>query len=208
MEKLKEKLALIFPYLNEKQRRIVCAAEASQLGRGGKSLICRLTGMSRPTLNQGIKDLFSETKGFDSDRIRKEGAGRKTKAESQPGLKEALESLVEPLTSGDPESALRWTVKSCRTLARELANQNFTVGKTAVANLLSEPGYSLQSGQKGLEGESHPDRNAQFEFINRRSLTCLNQSLPVISVDTKKKKTSEILKIRGGNTGIKRMPAR
>jgi hypothetical protein len=187
MENIKEKLSLISPYLNEKQKRIVYAAEANQIGRGGKSLICKLTNISRPTLNQGLRDLFSGTKGSVSDRIRKEGAGRKSQAESQPGLTEVLESLVEPATSGDPQSALRWTIKSCRTLSEELANQNFKAGKTTVANLLSELGYSLQSNQKGLEGESHPDRNAQFEFINRRALTYLNQSLPVISVDTKKK---------------------
>jgi hypothetical protein len=173
--------------LNEKQRRIVYAAEANQIGRGGKSLICSLTKMSRPTLNQGMKDLFSDTKSFDSDRIRKEGAGRKPQDEIQPGVKEALESLVEPTASGDPQSALKWTIKSCRTLADELNKQKFIVGKTTVAHLLSELGYSLQSNQKGLEGKSHPDRNAQFEFINRRALTYQNLNLPVISVDTKKK---------------------
>ncbi|GHV21964.1 hypothetical protein FACS189428_3230 [Clostridia bacterium] len=143
--------------------------------------------MSRPTLNQGLKDLFSLTNTQKNERIRKEGAGRKSQAENQPELKKALESLVEPTTSGDPQSALKWTIKSCRTLADELKKQNFTVGKTTVANLLSELGYSLQSNQKGLEGENHIDRNAQFEFINRRALTYLNLNLPVISVDTKKK---------------------
>jgi hypothetical protein len=187
MEKLKEKLELISPYLNEKQRRMVYAAEAHQIGRGGKSLICSLTNISRPTLNRGIKDLFSDTDASKSERIRKKGAGRKTLTACQPGLKEALESLVEPLTSGDPQSALKWTIKSCRILAEELTKQGFNVGKTTVSNLLSELGYSLQSNRKGLEGESHPDRNAQFEFINKRATTYLNRELPVISVDTKKK---------------------
>ncbi|GHT42939.1 hypothetical protein FACS189437_10820 [Bacteroidia bacterium] len=187
MENLKEKLSLISPHLNEKQRRIVFAAEAYQIGRGGKSLVCRLTKMSRPTLNQGLKDLFSAINVSENGRIRKEGAGRKSQAANQPELKKALESLVEPTTSGDPQSALKWTIKSCRTLAEELKNQGFKAGKTTVANLLSELGYSLQSNQKGLEGESHIDRNAQFEFINRRAVTYLNKALPVISVDTKKK---------------------
>ncbi|GHV61180.1 hypothetical protein FACS1894195_1290 [Bacteroidia bacterium] len=187
MERLKEKLALITPYLNEKQKRIVYAAEANQIGRGGKSLICSLTHMSRPTLNQGVKDLFSAIHASHPERVRKKGAGRKTQAARQAGLKEALESLVEPTTSGDPQSALRWTVKSCRTLSQELKNKNFNVGKTTVANLLTELGYSLQANQKGLEGENHPDRNAQFEFINRRALSYQNLNLPVISVDTKKK---------------------
>jgi hypothetical protein len=187
MDKLKEKLALISPCMNEKQRRIVYAAEAHQIGRGGKTLICSLTNMSRPTLNRGQKELFSEEKAASTERIRQEGAGRKSQSESHPGLKEALESLVEPETSGDPQSSLRWTVKSCRTLSKELSKQGFTVGKTTVSHLLSELGYSLQSNQKGLEGESHPDRNAQFEFINRRASSYLNANLPVISVDTKKK---------------------
>jgi hypothetical protein len=153
--------------------------------------------MSRPTLNQGIKDLFSDIKASNSERIRKKGAGRKTQSESQPGLKEALESLVEPTTGGDPQSALGRTVKSCRTLAQELKNQNFKVGKTTVANLLSELGYSLQSNRKGLEGESHPDRDAQFAFINRRALTYQSQELPVISVDTKKKESIGNFKNQG-----------
>ena len=197
MENLKEKLALIAPILDEKQRRMIFAAEAHQIGRGGKSLICRLTNMSRPTLNQGMKDLFSDTDTVISERIRKEGAGRKTEKENQPELMQALESLVEPGTSGDPQSALRWTVKSCRTLAEELKRQHFKVGKTTVSNLLSELGYSLQSNQKGLEGESHIDRNAQFEFINRRALTYLNLGLPVISVDTKKKENIGNFKNQG-----------
>ena len=103
MENLKEKLALIAPILDEKQRRMIFAAEAHQIGRGGKSLICRLTNMSRPTLNQGMKDLFSDTDTVISERIRKEGAGRKTEKENEPELMQALESLVEPGTSGDPQ---------------------------------------------------------------------------------------------------------
>jgi transposase len=187
MDKLKEKLEQISPFLNEKQRRIVYAAEANQIGRGGKSQICLLTNMSRSTLNQGMKDLQADPDPSGSERIRKKGAGRKKQTDDQPQLKGALESLVEPLTSGDPESALRWTLKSSRTLAGELTAQGFKVGKTTVTNLLSELGYSLQSNRKGLEGESHPDRNAQFEFINKRAETYVSKNLPVISVDTKKK---------------------
>jgi transposase len=141
--------------LNERQKRVVYAAEAIQISRGGKSLVCRVTGMSRLTLNQGIKDLLSGTNVSGTERIRKEGAGRKSQAKSQPELKTALEALVEPVTSGDPESALRWTIKSCHTLAKELANKEFKIGKTTVSKLLADLGYSLQSNQKGLEGAGH-----------------------------------------------------
>jgi hypothetical protein len=176
--------------LNEKQKRIVYAAEANQTGRGGKSLICKLTNMSRPTLNRSIKDLFSEIQPVSPERIRNEGAGRKPLPVNQPELKQSLEALVESGTGSDPQSCLKWILKSCRTLASELVNQGFKVGKTTVANLLKDLGYSLQSNLKGLEGESHEDRNAQFEFINRRATTYINKNLPVISVDTKKKENT------------------
>ncbi|KAA6315775.1 hypothetical protein EZS27_033817 [termite gut metagenome] len=135
------------------------AAEANQTGRGGKSVICRLTNMSRSTLNQGMKDLQTGSVLSGSERIRKQGAGRKKQTDDQPQLKGALESLIEPVTSGDSESALRWTLKSSHTSAGELTAQGFKTGKTTVTNLLSELGYSLQSNRKGLEGKSHPDRN-------------------------------------------------
>ena len=186
MEKLKEKLAIMSKCLNERQRRIVFAAEARYIGRGGKVLISTLTGMSRPTLDRGMKELDA---GMDSvsGKIRQSGAGRKKRTEQYPALKDALESLVEPLASGDPESALRWTIKSCHTLSKELTSMGYPVGKTTVSHLLSELGYSLQSNTKGLEGESHPDRNMQFEFINYQCEKFMKSHHPVISVDTKKK---------------------
>jgi hypothetical protein len=190
MEKILEKLRKISPILNEKQRRIVFAAEAEQLGRGGKSTISALTGMSRSTLNAGFADLkvlSDNISGTDKGNIRRCGGGRKKITETEPHILSALESLVEPLTCGDPESALRWTVKSTRTLANELNNQGFKVGKSAVAVMLDSLGYSLQSNQKRLEGANHPDRNAQFEHINRNVQNFINQGFPVISVDTKKK---------------------
>jgi transposase len=188
MEKLKEKLEKISPYLNEKQRRIVFAAEAESLGRGGKTIICNYTGMSRPTLNQGFLELSSPPGTFcDIDKIRKKGAGRKNKTSDYPDLLKALESLVEPLSRGDPESALRWTIKSTRTLSEELAAKGYKVRKSRVATLLSEIGYSLQSNQKTLEGNQHPDRNAQFEHINAMAETYIKDKNPVISVDAKKK---------------------
>ena len=136
MEKILEKLRKIEPILNEKQRRIVFAAEAEQLGRGGKSKISTLTGMSRSTLNAGFVDLKSLSDNdlaVDKDRIRCSGGGRKKITETEPQLLSALESLVEPVTRGDPESPLRWTIKSTRTLAKELTERGFKVGKSAVA---------------------------------------------------------------------------
>jgi len=190
MEKILEKLRKIEPILNEKQRRIVFAAEAEQLGRGGKSKISALTGMSRSTLNAGIADLRTLHENdliIERGSIRRSGGGRKKNTETEPQLLSALESLVDPVSRGDPESPLRWTIKSTRTLAKELTEQGFKVGKSAVAVMLGQLGYSLQSNQKRLEGANHPDRNAQFEHINENVQNFINQGFPVISVDTKKK---------------------
>jgi len=188
MENIKDKLEKISPYLNERQRRIVYAAEAEQLGRGGKTKICKMTGMSRPTLNQGSLELLSSKESrFDIKRIRKEGAGRKKITDDYPDLRYALESLVEPLSRGDPESPLRWTIKSTRVLSDELSRKGYKVCKSLVATLLVEMGYSLQSNKKTIEGNQHPDRNAQFEHINTIAQEYMKEMSPVISVDTKKK---------------------
>ena len=195
-EKLKEKLTDISLCLNERQRRIVFAAEARQLGRGGKYLISSLTGMSRPTLDRGMKELISGME-LPSGKIRQSGAGRKSRTEQYPGLKDALESLVEPSVSGNPGSALKWTIKSCQTLSRELTTMGYPVGKTTISHLLSELGYSLQSNAKAIEGESHIDRNMQFEFINSQSEKFMKEGHPVISVDTKKKENIDSIKNDG-----------
>jgi len=188
MENLKEKLSKIAPYLNERQRRIVYAAEAEQLGRGGKSLISNLTGMSRPTLNEGLRELSCDiSHRCEMNRVRKQGGGRKNVNINQPELLSILESLVEPLSRGDPESPLRWTIKSTRTLSEALGAMGYKVCKSRVASLLSELGYSLQSNRKTIEGNQHPDRNAQFEHINSKAQKYIEQGQPVISVDTKKK---------------------
>jgi transposase len=190
MEKILEKLRKIEPILNEKQRRIVFAAEAEQIGRGGKSKISALTGISRSTLDAGFVDLKSlsdNNLNIDKANIRRPGGGRKKITETEPQLLSTLESLVDPVTRVDPESALRWTIKSTRTLAKELTERGFKVGKSALAIMLDQLGYSLQSNQKRLEGANHPDRNAQFEHINNKAQDFINQGFPVISVDTKKK---------------------
>jgi hypothetical protein len=188
MENIKKKLGKISPYLDERQRRIVYAAEAEYLGRGGKALVCKATGMSRPTLNHGLRELSGNIASpCEMNRIRRKGAGRKKVTTDYPGLLIALESLVEPVSRGDPESALRWTIKSSRTLSEELTRIGYKVCKSRVATLLAEIGYSLQSNKKTIEGNQHPDRNAQFEHINAKAEEYMSHDFPVISVDTKKK---------------------
>lgn len=187
METLQNKLKKILPVLNEKQRRLYLTSEAEAIGRGGKALISRLVNISRPTLNKGEKELNSPGNGSVAVGIRKEGGGRKKITESNIEILKALELLIEPVTRGDPESSLRWTIKSVRTLSDELSKQGHKVGKSAVGNLLTELGYSLQSNKKKLEGNQHPDRNSQFEYINKQCDLFIGKGNPVISVDTKKK---------------------
>jgi len=208
MENLKDKLSKISPYLsNERLRRIIYAAEAAQLGRGGKSLICRLTGMSRPTLNHGFSELSGNIGNrCELNKIRMSGAGRKKITAEHPDLLSVLESLVEPLSRGDPESPLRWTIKSTRVLSEELSIKGYKVSKSRIATLLSEIGYSLQSNQKTLEGNQHPDRNAQFEHINAKAQKYISEGHPVISVDTKKKENVGNYKNNGKEYRPKKKP--
>jgi len=175
--------------LDERMRRLLAAAEASALGRGGVTKAAQATGVSRRAIHVGLGELRAEKMpvASQSKRIRKMGAGRKSIIETDSGLMAALEKLVEPTTRGDPESPLRWTCKSLRTLAGELTKNGHSVSYPKVGDLLRELGYSLQANRKMLEGSEHPDRNAQFEFINDQSKQRLTAGNPVISVDTKKK---------------------
>lgn len=185
-----ERFALIEWVLNERQRRLLAAAEARVLGRGGVTEVASNTGVSRRAIHAGLKELEhrSTTPEYTSDRrIRRPGAGRKKATEQDLTLKEDLERLVEPLTRGDPESPLRWTCKSLRTLAEELGRKGHRVSHVTVGDLLNELGYSIQANKKTLEGGTHPDRNAQFEYINSHVESRLAKGEPVISVDTKKK---------------------
>ncbi|SFM95798.1 Rhodopirellula transposase DDE domain-containing protein, partial [Nitrosomonas nitrosa] len=165
------------------------AAEASALGRGGITKVAQATGVSRRAIHVGLRELsdLKEPVKNPPKRIRKEGAGRKSVIQTDVGLMSALEKLVEPMTRGDPESPLRWTCKSLRTLAGELSANGHPVSYPVVGDLLRELGYSLQANRKVLEGSDHPDRNAQFEFINEQTTQQLMAGNPVISVDTKKK---------------------
>jgi hypothetical protein len=170
-------------------RRLFAAAEASAIGRGGITRVAQATGVSRRAIHVGLQELSDLKEPVENPpkRIRKEGAGRKSVIQTDVGLMSALEKLVEPMTRGDPESPLRWTCKSLRTLADELAANGHPVSYPVVGDLLHELGYSLQANRKVLEGTDHPDRNAQFEFISKQTTQQLMAGNPVISVDTKKK---------------------
>jgi hypothetical protein len=180
------KFLALSPAFDERQRRLWAASEARALGRGGLALVVRATGMAKTTVLRGLKELASGRK-TQPGRVRSPGGGRKPLTTLDPQLVRAMERLVEPVTRGDPESPLRWTSKSTRHLARELTAQGHRVSHTRVADLLHARGYSLQANQKTREGTRHPDRNAQFEYINTQVKGRLAAGEPAISVDTKKK---------------------
>lgn len=164
---------------------MLAAAEAVEIGYGGVSLVSRACGLSRVTITKGIGELTEPP--LPEDRVRRSGGGRKKLAERDPKLPGLLESLVEPLARGDPESPLLWTCKSTRTLAGELRARQHPISHEKVAQLLRGMDYSLQGNRKTQEGEDHPDRDAQFRYINKQVRLALAQGRPVISVDTKKK---------------------
>lgn len=183
---IRRKYRSLLPVLNERQRRLWAAVEARALGRGGLVTMVRATGMAKTTVLRGLADLESGPE-LTPDRVRRPGAGRKRATVVDPGLVAALKNLVEPMTRGDPESPLLWTSKSTRHLATELTAKGHPISHTAVADLLWDQGYSLQANRKTKEGTNHPDRNAQFEYINRRIRRQQAGRQPAISVDTKKK---------------------
>jgi hypothetical protein len=182
---IKERLGRIWPHLDERARRMIAASEARQLGHGGVSIVSRACGLSRVTVTKGIREL--DEPPLPPGRIRRPGAGRPSILRVDPELPRCLEALVEPLARGDPESPLRWTNKSTRALAAELAAQRHPVSLEKVAQLLRQMDYSLQSNRKTEEGRNHPDRDAQFRYINEQVRLALARGTPVISVDTKKK---------------------
>ena len=172
--------------LDERSRRLLAAAESQVWGRGGISAVSQATGMSRQVIRQGLKEL-SEPAVPPTGRIRRPGGGRKKAKQKDPTLVAELEKLVEPTTRGHPETCLRWTCKGVRQLAEELHRLGHQVSYPVVAELLHELDYSLQANRKTKEGDSHPDRNAQFEYIDNKVQAYHALSQPVISVDTKKK---------------------
>ena len=184
---MESRLAALLPRLNERDRRLALAAEAQSWGRGGIAAVHRATGASVSTIRRGLKDLLDDPPQGTDRRVRAPGGGRKKAEIADPELLGRLDSLIEPGTRGDPESPLRWTTKSTRHLADELTAMGHAISHSAVANLLRSVGFSLQGTRKTLEGAQHPDRDAQFRYINSQATEFLAAGDPVISVDTKKK---------------------
>jgi hypothetical protein len=182
------------PVLDERARRRFAAAEAMSAGRGGVSAVTRATGVARSTIGRGLAELRSG-ESLDTSRVRRRGGGCKPLIETDTSLLNDLRSLVEPDTRGDPQSSLLWTCKSLTKLSQGLREMGHKIGRTLVGELLHKLEYSLQSNRKTLEGSKHPDRDAQFRYIN----DCVNEALaagaPAISVDTKKKFVHEPRKL-------------
>ena len=196
---IRQRFLELRPVLNERGRRLWAASEAKALGYGGVTLVARATGVSRRAIHAGLHELSAGTT-LAAGRSRRAGAGRRPFADTQPELLAALEMLVEPTTRGDPESPLRWTCKGVRRLAAQLCRQGFQVGRQKVAELLRALGYSLQANRKTREGNQHPDRDAQFQYIAARCRRFQSRGQPVISVDTKKKELVGDFK-NGGREG-------
>ena len=177
-----------FGYLNEPQKRWFAAVKAKELGYGGVSQVSRATGLSRTTVTQGLRDLEEDgSLSLDSDRLRREGGGRKYSRHKSPELLKAIEGILEESSAGDPMSCLRWTCKSTRSIADQLRKSGFDVSYVTVMRLLKELGYSLRSNKKMLSGKNHPNRDEQFRHINRSVHRFSRYGNPVVSVDTKKK---------------------
>jgi hypothetical protein len=193
---LGEAFAALLPHLDERQRRLALGAAARVLGYGGVRRVARVARVAESTVARGARELGGEP----ADRVRVVGAGRKRLRERDPGLVPALLALVEPDQRGDPESPLRWTCRSTRKLAAELTRQGHPVGADTVAALLKAEGFSLQGTSRTTEGARHPDRDAQFRYINGQVKEFTAAGQPVISVDTKNK---EVLgEQRGGRAGL------
>ncbi|QEC70386.1 ISAzo13 family transposase [Arachidicoccus ginsenosidivorans] len=194
---LKDKISKMLPHLNEKQKRIYLALEAEDLGHGGVKKVSEASSVSRKTIINGkkeiaeseanIEDEVNQESEVDIFRIRKPGGGRKSLNEIDPGLFSALETMLEPVTRGHPESVLKWTCLSTRSLSEALKKKGYSVSHTKVGEMLKEAGFSLQANSKTLEGGNHPDRNEQFMYINTKTEKYIKSGCPAISVDTKKK---------------------
>jgi transposase len=188
---IRAKYTSLEPLFDERTRRLWAAAEARAIGRGGITRVAEATGLSRVTIRAGLNELdrpvTAADRGVAAERVRHPGGGRKPLVDQDPSLLRDLETLVDPVTRGDPMSPLRWTCKSAAKLAEELTARGHHVSERSVNRLLHAVGYSLQSNRKAVEGSDHPDRDAQFRHINRRAKAFQGQGQPVVSVDTKKK---------------------
>ncbi len=203
---LREKYSMLLPHLNEKEKRLVLSSDALSFGRGGLSLVAKTSGVSRVTLNAGLKDLKQtvDLKGKSANLIRRQGGGRKKEIDKDATLKQVIQEIVSPHTMGDPMKTLQWTSKSLRNIAGLAKERGYIISHQLVKGILKDLGYSLQSNRKTDEGGTHEDRDAQFEYINNISTAFLDSNLPVISVDCKKKEVLGNLK----NSGTDWMPSK
>jgi Rhodopirellula transposase DDE domain len=183
IDPIRERFSAVAPFLDERGRRLVAAAAAFAAGYGGIAAVAMATGVAPSTIGRGLKELAQDEP---SERVRRPGAGRKPTISKDPTLLADLEALVEPTSRRDSESPLRWTCKSVHRLAQALQAQGHEVSRTLVGHLLNEAGYSLQGNRKTTEGDSHPDRDAQFGYINNQVTAALAEHQPVISVDQEK----------------------
>jgi hypothetical protein len=190
VEGIRVKYSALSSVMDERVRRHWAATEAMALGWAGISAVAVATGLARNTIATGVRELTQRGEQADvtiNVRLRPPGGGRKPITEVDPQVLRALEELVDPLTRGHPEPPLRWTCKSTAKLAEELTQRDHPITDRTVASLLRQAGYSLQANRKTREGSSHPDRNAQFEYIDKQARSFQRRNQPVISVDTKKK---------------------
>ena len=199
--RIRRKYRAVVLELDERRRRQWAAAEARDVGHGGVSLVARATGLARSTIHAGLRELRAPARDrvAAAQRVRRAGGGRPAVTTADPGVLAALLALIEPTTRGDPESPLRWTCKSTTQLADELRRQDHPVSPRTVATLLKGAGYSLQANHKTREGTAHPDRDAQFRYLNRCVRRAHQGGQPAISVDTKKKELVGNFK-NGGRT--------
>ena len=185
---VRRKYAALSRTLTERSRRLWAATEAIELGHGGIALVELATGISRSTIQRGIREIESgASDGLSPGRTRRPGGGRRPVADKDPSLLDDLDTLIDPMTRGDPETPLRWTAKSVRNLADELQALGHDVSYRTIARLLTDADYSLQANRKTREGEQHVDRDNQFRYIDRLVRSQLRRQAPAISVDTRKK---------------------
>jgi hypothetical protein len=193
---IRDKFIALLDELDERGRRRWAAVEARVLGRGGITTVALATGLSDRTIRNGLNEL-DDPDPLPASRQRRRGGGRKPQATTQPNLRVALESLIDPTARGSPTSPLRWTIKSTHRLAAELQTQGYAVSATSVRRMLGAMNYSLQSNRKTREGRQHPDRDGQFRHISDRVQARKRRGEPAISVDTKKKEVLGNLKNPG-----------
>jgi Rhodopirellula transposase DDE domain len=205
---LATRFEVLLPHLNERQQRLALAVEARLLGHGGLRAVARVAGVSETTVRRGVFELEAGEAPFPPGRVRRPGGGRKPAARQDPALVPALLALVEPDERGDPMSPLRWTTKSLRHLAEELTRQGHPVSAPTVGRLLKGEGFSLQANVKTLEGAQHPDRDAQFRYLNQQVKDHQADGEPVVSVDTKKREQLGRLPMAGREWHPKSQPVK